>query len=189
MSTGTDFLPIATGAGALVDSQGSFSGSGYQTQGFQVGIAQPAQANKAWRQASIMAAALANFISNKLNIYIADDGNLTNLITNLTNAIRNALSGVLVVTFNPTPIFDASQSNTFEMTLTGNVTGGTLINMIGGQPLTFIIHQDGTGGRTFVPPSNLPMATIDPGASKTSVQTFAVSNSGTIYPSAPMTSS
>jgi hypothetical protein len=85
-----DYLPIATGAGANVDTQGNFAGGGYQTVGFQSGIAQSAQLNKCWRQSSMIAAAIANFISTQLSISVLDDGNLANLITNFTNALIQA---------------------------------------------------------------------------------------------------
>jgi len=100
MSLEVDYLPIATAGGANVDSQADFVGSGYQTLGFQAGLAQSKQLNKAWRQSSMMAAALANFISEVLGINVLDDGNISALITNLTNAILAA--GLIGV--NSTPI-------------------------------------------------------------------------------------
>jgi hypothetical protein len=62
------------------------------------------------------------------------------------------------VTFSATPTFTAtSQDQLFTMTLTGNVTGSTLI--MTGLPapsiVSFELTQDATGGRTFVWPSNV----------------------------------
>lgn len=185
MSVTVDYLPVATGGGANVDTQGNFVGSGYQTQGFTAGVAQSKQANKVWRQSSMFAAALANFIANTLNINILDDGIIANLITNLTKAIFVGAFKNLVVSFSSTPVFDASVATDFEITLTANVTSSTLVNTTAGQFITFIIHQDGTGGRTFVPPANVPMATIDGGANKTSMQSFKVAATQ-LYPSTPM---
>jgi hypothetical protein len=90
MANEIDYLPVATAVGATVDTQANFVGSTYQTVGFQAGISLPTQFNKVWRQSSMMSAALANFISSALDISVLDDGNLTNLITNLTNAISTA---------------------------------------------------------------------------------------------------
>jgi hypothetical protein len=87
LTTGTDFLPVATAVGANVDSQGNFSGSGYQTEGFSAGIALPTQANKVWRQSSVMCAAMANYISDVLNQFIPDDGNLNALIASFWQAL------------------------------------------------------------------------------------------------------
>lgn len=177
----TEYLPVATGGGALVDSQAAFNGSGYQVNGEQVGIAQPAHANKMWRQSSMVAAALTQTIADILGVNIADDGNLAALILKLKQALRNGSGSNVVVAFSATPTFDASLGNVFEMTLTGNVTSSTLSNTSPGQSLTFIFHQDGTGGRTVVPPAGLPLDTpIDAAANATTVQTFIV-GATTIY--------
>jgi hypothetical protein len=182
-----EILPVATGGGANVDTQAGFAGSGYQTGGFSAGLAQSKQVNKIMRQASFIAAAIANFIANILNVNVLDDGNLNTLITNFTNAVKGAAAQLVSLAFSATPVFDASAGNTFEITLTGNVTSSTLINLTAGQRLTFIIHQDATGGRTLVPPGNLPLADIDPTASKTSVQVFQVGVTLAVYPTTGLT--
>ncbi len=88
MANVIDYLPFATVAGANVDTQANFAGSAYQTTGFQRGIAQSFQNNKVQRQASMVAAAVANVISNAMNISVLDDGNLPALVANLTGAIQ-----------------------------------------------------------------------------------------------------
>lgn len=184
-----DYLPVATGAGNLTDPQSTFAGSSYQTAGFQVGLAIPSQMNKVVRQSSMFAAALANYISQKLGISVLDDGNLSTLITNFALAIAIGSNKIVAVAFSSTPIFDASQGNIFEITLTGNVTSSTLINVLPGTDIIFIIHQDGVGGRTFVPPANAPLATIDGTLSKTSAQTFLVDSASVLRPTSAMSSS
>jgi hypothetical protein len=64
--------------------------------------------------------------------------------------------GTVATSFSVSPTFNAAAfaSPTFTMTLTGNVTSSTVTNPIAGQRITFIITQDGTGGRTFAWPSN-----------------------------------
>jgi hypothetical protein len=84
-----DYLPVATGAGANVDTQAQFAGSGYQQNGFVVGTAQPSQANKIWRQASMVGSAVAQTISDLLNIDVLDDGNFANLVANFKRAIAS----------------------------------------------------------------------------------------------------
>jgi hypothetical protein len=191
MSYEVDFLPFATATGANVDTQGNYSGSGYQQDGWTAGLLPSKQLNKPIRQSSMIAAAVANFISNQLSIALIDDGNLTNLITNLTNAITSAAAASsnrgTAVAFSATPVFDASLGNVFEMILAGNVTSSTIINLVPWQPLTFIIKQDGTGGRTFAAPASLPMTPIASGAGQVSVQTFRTDNALTIYPVSGMT--
>jgi len=182
----SDYLPVATGGGANVDSQVNFASSTYQPNGFTAGVAQSIQMNKVWRQSSMVAAAVTNFIVNMLGINIADDGNLAGLITNLTNAIRRAANTLVVVVFSSTPTFDLNLGNVFEITLTGNVTSSTLANLVFGAPLTleitFIIHQDGAGGHTFVAPAAVPLGAISPLANKTTMQSFKVGNAGALYP-------
>lgn len=87
-----DYLPIAAASGANVDSQSDFSGSGYQVNGFISGLAQSKQFNKALRQSSMIAAALANVIAVALNSNVLDDGNLPNLISLLTKALTRHYS-------------------------------------------------------------------------------------------------
>src|SRR5208283_858424 len=72
------------------------------------------------------------------------------------------------VSFSATPTFTVTASSTpqiFSITLTGNVTSSTLTatSATAGQQIGFQILQDGTGGRTFVWPTNVHGAcTISP---------------------------
>jgi len=75
--------------------------------------------------------------------------------------------------FSATPIFDASTAATFKLTLTGNVTSSTLSGAVAGEPLAFLVCQDATGGRTFVPPTNvLGWVTIPTSANACVLETF-----------------
>lgn len=90
-----------------------------------------------------------------------------------TKSASVQVNGQTTVTFSATPTFDANKANAFKLTLTGNVTSSTLINADAGQELIFDICQDGTGGRTFVPPTNvLNWSTISSTASTCSVQFY-----------------
>lgn len=189
MSHQVDYLPVAVAVGNNADTQANFQGSGYQLDGFINGVAVPQQFNKIVRQSSMQAAALANFISNELGIDVIDDGNLTTLITNLTNAIMAAArnnGNAIVLGATSTPTWDVSQGRIFEMTLTSSVTGLTITNVSPGDRLFVIIHQDATGGHTFTMPSALPMSAIATGASQTSTQAFIVGVAGNIWPIGPM---
>jgi hypothetical protein len=87
-----DYKPFANGVGANVETQAQFladlGASGSLQTGYVLGIAKSVQFNKVARQASMMSAALANFISNTLGTDVLDDGNLATLITALTNAVQ-----------------------------------------------------------------------------------------------------
>ncbi len=78
--------------------------------------------------------------------------------------------------FSSTPTFDATASNHFSMTLTGNVTSSTLSGAVTSgyiEVLSFLICQDGTGGRTFIWPTNMyGTMVISVTASKCNVQQF-----------------
>lgn len=174
-----DYLPVATAGGANVESQADFAGSTHQTQGFQSGLAKSAQFNKVWRQASMIAQCVANFIGGSLGVNVLDDGVTATLNANFVKAVRVGKDVLVVVPYAATQIFDASLGDTFQTTLTGNVTASTLINLSPNQKLTFLVIEDGTGGRTFSPPSNLPMGSIGTGAAACNAQTFTVLADGT----------
>lgn len=100
----------------------------------------------------------------------------------VNGAVRSALNTVV---FSTTPAFDASLGNAQKITLTGNVTGSTLINASAGEEIDFIVCQDSTGGRTFVWPANLKGGmTIGSTASKCSAQSFVFDGSNA-YASSP----
>lgn len=101
----SDFLPFATGGGANVQDQADFAAAATTGTGFETGVADSADCNKVWRQSSFMAAAVANFMLQQLDIDISDDGNLSEATTNLTNAIKAAAGAVAG---NPTLLFQYS---------------------------------------------------------------------------------
>jgi hypothetical protein len=99
------------------------------------------------------------------------------------------LGSLTTVAFSATPTFDASTAASFKLTLTGNVTSSTLSNAVAGEPISFEICQDATGGRTFVPPVNvLNMGTIVSTASACSTQEFWFDGSNAVS-AGPMQSS
>ncbi len=83
-----DFLVFGGGAGSNVLSQGAWAALAARTAGFSSGVAQSAQLNKAWRQSSIMAAVLAQFIADNSGQDAVDDGTIAALLANLGLALR-----------------------------------------------------------------------------------------------------
>jgi hypothetical protein len=120
-----DYLPSSVAAGANVDTQSGFAGSGYQTVGFQSGLSLSKQINKVLRQASMVAAAVANFIANTLGVNVLDDGNLPNLTDNLTAAIQNR-----IVATNTTPV-TADAAVTTPQNLMALVFPAGVLNKVG----------------------------------------------------------
>lgn len=114
---------------------------------------------------------------------LSQDGS-TGQITS-SKSINDTLT---TVSFSATPTFDAALGSKFTITLTNNVTSSTLSNAKTGQNLTFVICQDGTGGRTFAWPTGFSTApTISGTASVCTSQVFVWSGSVALL-SAPATS-
>lgn len=88
MAGTTEYLPLAIAVGANVETQANFAGSSWQQMGFTTGTAKANQANKVWRQSSMMSAAWANVIINTLSQNVPDDGNLGNLVSQLQSTMN-----------------------------------------------------------------------------------------------------
>ncbi|HGX0749888.1 TPA: hypothetical protein ACNR12_001189 [Escherichia coli] len=81
-----NFKPFATAANANVVSQADWEGLPALLSGFTSGKAASAEVNKAIRQASFIAAALAQYTANKSGLDVLDDADLNGFITKMTTA-------------------------------------------------------------------------------------------------------
>lgn len=87
------FKPFAAGSGANVLSQTEYEAlTGILANGFSSGTAVSAQLNKVWRQSSIMAAVLAQFIVDESGQDAQDDGTTATLLANLKTGINVMVS-------------------------------------------------------------------------------------------------
>lgn len=103
MTIEQDFIPFAAGVDANVLSQSAYAALTTLTQnGFQAGIAPSIQLNKVWRQSSIMAAVLAQFIVARTGQTAIDDGTTATLLANLELSAA-ALNGDSTQTFSVAP--------------------------------------------------------------------------------------
>lgn len=86
------------------------------------------------------------------------------------------------VAFNAgSPVFDASASNVFSLTLTGDANFGTITNGSAGQVIWIAVAQDGAGGHAFAWPANTRGgAAVDTGANNVTIQGFKLS-SGSLW--------
>jgi hypothetical protein len=176
------------------ETDSAYAADANRSGGFATDAIWPsALANKTLFQVTAMLVALANIMVAQG--YNAND-NDPSLTADMTAALQALASGgaapaVIVVGFSATPTFTCTTKPiiNFQMTLTGNVSSATLAGVLAGQIINFIIKQDATGGRTFVPPGSVPLGTIDPTANATSVQSFVVDSGGTLHPLGGMTSS
>jgi hypothetical protein len=90
-----DFLPFAVGGSANVLSQSAYAALSAIANGYSSGIAQSAALNKTWRQSSIMAAVLAQFIANQTGANSVDDGTTATLLANLLAAVKSVSNAVV----------------------------------------------------------------------------------------------
>jgi len=82
-----DFKPFATGGGANVLSPAAYAAlTALLANGFTAGVAPSQQLNTVWRQATFVAAAVAQLIAD-FGPNAVDDGNLTTFVANLKAAI------------------------------------------------------------------------------------------------------
>ncbi|WP_409977658.1 hypothetical protein [Pantoea vagans] len=81
-----NFKPFSTGSNANVIPQADYEALDALINGFQAGKASSAQINKALRQSTFVAAALAQFLVNKNGTDVLDNGDLNGFVTLLGNA-------------------------------------------------------------------------------------------------------
>lgn len=63
--------------------------------------------------------------------------------------LKSGCTTPVTLTDAATVAVDAALSNVFTLTIGGNRTLGAPTNLVAGQPITFIVTQDGTGGHTL----------------------------------------
>ncbi len=86
-----DFKAFATGENANVLSQAEYEELDAVDAGFQSGIARSEQLNKVWRQASTIAAVVAQFIANNSGKDVRDNGDPSEILNNLQDALQSKL--------------------------------------------------------------------------------------------------
>lgn len=180
---GTNNFTIHNPSNANQEPDSSFAADALTTGGIGTDAIMPsAWMNARWYEDSMGFYCLAQALANKG--YNLSKDNVANLTAVLSNIVTNADTKppLMTVAYSPTPTFDASLANGFDITLNGNVTSSTLINAQIGQILTFIITQNGVGGLTFAYPSNVGGAfPIYTGPGGISIQQFIVKENGTIF--------
>ncbi|WP_230580776.1 tail fiber protein, partial [Xenorhabdus bovienii] len=92
-----EFLPfgIADGANVLLNEE--YSNLAARTNGFSSGVAKSQELNKVWRQASVIASVVAQFIAETNNQDVLDDGNTAALRAGLLNALRATIGSNIPV--------------------------------------------------------------------------------------------
>ncbi|BEL79908.1 hypothetical protein SM12BL3_12150 [Serratia marcescens] len=90
-----EFLPFGTTANANVLSNADYLALPARPTGFGAGVAKSEELNKVWRQTSVMANVLAQFIADQSGQDVLDNGDLATLKTNLQNAIKSYVNSGL----------------------------------------------------------------------------------------------
>jgi len=130
MAGTTDFVPFATAGGANVTAQATYIAEPTTATGFTSGRASSADANKALRQATFVAAGVATFVADELNVNVADDGNLSVFVTNLTNAItavaNSVLTGFATVAFVNATFQTITNAQNASNLITGTLPAGRI---------------------------------------------------------------
>ena len=170
MSIQNDILAFAIGGGANVLSQADYLSSSQLGPGQQPGIAASALNNKALRQGTFVAQALAQFIGNASTTNIQDNGSSVQLLAQITSVLT-AYPSVLTQyktggasgTFKATFMFQIASgnansgatytNNTNTYTVVNTVSAGTVLQCTGaGLPTSggTLTKASGTGDATIV---------------------------------------
>ncbi|MCM2755229.1 phage tail protein [Escherichia coli] len=177
-----NFKPFATAANANVTAQADWEALPALLSGFMAGKASSAQVNKAIRQASFIAAALAQYTANKSELDVLDDGDLNGFISKMgtafgkdfqaLDATLTALAG-LATGANKLPYFTGNDTAALtNLTQVGR-------DIIGKSTIADILTYLGLGEGSALPvgvPVPWPLATPPTGWLKCNGAPFAAEN-------------
>nr|WP_240156832.1 hypothetical protein [Burkholderia sp. Ap-962] len=142
-------MPFGVGEGANVLSQSSYAALSALSSGYQAGTAQSAACNKTWRQSTIMAAVIAQFIVAETNQPAIDDGTTSTLLASFTAAVNAAAK-------NTTTLVDTGVANAYAA---ANAVPMTALPTTSGVLQTISVAHANTGASTYAP-DGLPTAPI-----------------------------
>ncbi|MUM98958.1 phage tail protein [Escherichia coli] len=177
-----NFKPFALDPNANVTSQADWEALPALLSGFTAGKASSAQVNKAIRQASFIAAALAQYTANKSGLDVLDDGDLNGFISKMgtafgkdfqaLDATLSALAG-LATGANKLPYFTGNDTAAqTDLTSVGR-------DIIGKNTIADILTYLGLGEGSALPvgvPVPWPSATPPTGWLKCNGAPFAAEN-------------
>lgn len=174
-----NFKPFATAANANVTSQADWESLPALPSGFTAGKASSAQVNKAIRQASFIAAALAQYTVNKSGLDVLDDGDLNGFIAKMSaafgedfqalDATLTALAG-LTTGANKLPYFTGTDTaSQTDLTSVGRdiIGKGTIADILTYLGLKTAAQRDvGTGTNQLPDMSAFTSVKANPGYQK-----------------------
>jgi hypothetical protein len=158
MTIENDFLVWAGASGANVPTQAAYAALANLTTGVGSGTASSANANKVWRQASIIAAMIAQFIVDESGQTAIDDGTTATLETNFKAAVLAAAGGS-ALPWMTTLWTDTGSANALAVTLAP--VPATLAALTGAVLKVKVAHN-GTGAATLAPNGLAATAIVNP---------------------------
>ncbi|KFK92581.1 hypothetical protein JV45_20350, partial [Serratia sp. Ag2] len=87
-----EFLPFGLNSGANVLSPTDWLALSSRSAGFTTGVAKSKEMNTAWRQSSVIANAVAQFIADNSGQDVLDNGDTKTLQVNLVNALTQFIN-------------------------------------------------------------------------------------------------
>lgn len=148
-----EFLPFGTAANANVLPNADYLALPARSSGFSSGVAKSEQLNTVWRQASVIASVVAQFIADNSGQDVLDNGNVTALKNSLEQALSAQATGRLLNvrtftasgTYTPTP---GTKSIIVEGVGGGGGAGGYFKTRITNIPasVTVTVGKGGSGG-------------------------------------------
>lgn len=93
-----EFLPFGTAANANVLPNADYQALPARSAGFNAGVAKSEELNTVWRQASVIASVVAQFIVNKSGMDALDNGDTGGLLDNLELAFSQQAKDALSFT-------------------------------------------------------------------------------------------
>lgn len=140
-----DIKAFAVGSGANVLSQSEYLALGALVSGFTSGKANSKEVNKAIRQATFVAAALAQFVSDQSSVDVLDDGNVPGLASKIQVAVNGAGRLINVQTFSASGTYTPT-AGTKSIIVEAIGAGGASGNLVATTATTNAISAAGSNG-------------------------------------------
>lgn len=116
-----DFVTFALGPDELVMSQSDYLALAARLTGFQVGVAEPTQLNKVWRQSAFISACLANYVSQVTGQDVLDNGDTAAFITLLSSAFASATTRTITAA-GPQNVLSSDRNLFINQTVNAAIT-------------------------------------------------------------------
>ena len=159
LSPQNDFKPFATGEGANVLEQSEYERSGFLKEGFKKGMARSSEINKAIRQGSSIAAAVARFTASKTGEDMLDNGDIDTLSQHIETAIATVSSLRIAEAQGEADHLTASFTPELK-----ELRNGQLVHIRAkecNRTKNLTLNTSGLGARPIIKGNNLPLEESD----------------------------